>query len=234
MRTTSISLPNLGRWASWHLRERDAVHCNEGGVTWAMSVVLAHILGAQPEYPRLSVLELGAGTGLASLAAAGRGHSVMATDRDGCVLENLQHNVQAASAEGRGDVLPGRLRTARLRWAVAEDREAVGRASDFDLLAGADLIYDRPQCDGIRILLSHLLGARAEAVFVERDRLGHARLCAARLREDGLEVEEVEQALSESDIQAVVNGNLNPRLLRAGSASPLTIWVRRPPGSAEA
>ena len=36
------------------------------------------------------VLELGAGTGLVSLALAGRGHTVVATDGDRCVLENLQ------------------------------------------------------------------------------------------------------------------------------------------------
>jgi len=66
-----VSFPHLGPWARFRLRERRSLACGQGGITWSMAVVLANLLGASPEYPRLRVLELGAGTGLAALAAAG-------------------------------------------------------------------------------------------------------------------------------------------------------------------
>jgi predicted nicotinamide N-methyase len=103
-RTIDVALPQLGLWAQWKLRERQLLDCGEGGMTWAMSVVLANYLGAAPEYPRLRILELGAGTGLVSLALAGRGHSVVATDGDRCVLENLQRNVHIGLGNAVGSL----------------------------------------------------------------------------------------------------------------------------------
>merc|ERR1712110_759832 len=101
-RRVEIALPRLGRWARWRLREFDPRLCGRGGVTWAMAVVLAGLTGSLPEYPRLNVLELGAGTGLAALAAAGRGHDVMATDGDECTLRNLEQNLREVGPAQRG------------------------------------------------------------------------------------------------------------------------------------
>jgi len=224
LRTTLVELPAFGRWASWHLQERNAAACSDGGVTWAMAVVLAHILGAQPEFPRLRVLELGSGTGLVPLTGAGRGHIVVATDRDQCVLRNLADNAeQAASSGAQGEIL-----TRRLRWQNEEDREAVKALGPFDRIIGADIIYGRAQCDGVRIVLRDLLPGGGEAIFVERDRLSHATSCAKLLRFDGFQVEAVrEEQVQDDDIQVKINGVPNPTLVQTGSLAPLVLWVRR-------
>merc|ERR1711920_180493 len=105
----------------------------------AMAIVLAHLLAAQPEYPRMNILELGSGAGLVALVAAGRGHSIVATYRDECVLQNLRVNVAAATEAG----LVGEVRTRSLRWQAEPDRAVVGALGPFDMIAGADLIYSR-------------------------------------------------------------------------------------------
>ena len=62
-------------------QECAAIHCGDGGLTWAMALVLADWLTTRlPEYPRLRLLELGAGTGLVASSLQKRGHEVVITD----------------------------------------------------------------------------------------------------------------------------------------------------------
>lgn len=218
-RDTEVALTDLGHWSRWLLREREARHCGEGGVTWTMAVVLANLLGsAVPEFPRLRVLETGAGTGLVSLTLAGRGHYVVATDGSKCVLANLRANIDRATS-------PGEIRPQFMRWHVAKERERVAALGPFDLIVGADLLYDSSNCDSIRLVLRHLLSSSAAAVFAERDLASQASRCAATLRSDGWHVEELPGFTGMT--AAVVNGHTNPRPVRVGGASPLVLRVTK-------
>mmetsp|Transcript_129424 Transcript_129424/g.258394 ORF Transcript_129424/g.258394 Transcript_129424/m.258394 type:complete len:295 (+) Transcript_129424:72-956(+) len=179
-RTTVVALPGFGRWAVWRLRERATRHCGEGGSTGAMAVVLADVVGQVPEFPRLRTLELGAGTGLVALALAGRGHEVVATDGDECVLRNLADNVLNASVAE-----PGMTRTLRLRWEDRKDNRKASSLGPFDLIVGADLLTDGSACDGLRRSIRWLLQGKAEVILAERNLQGLASSCATDMREDG-------------------------------------------------
>ncbi|CAE7847935.1 unnamed protein product [Symbiodinium necroappetens] len=192
--------------------------CGDGGMTWAMAVGLAKLLGHRPEYPRLRVLELGAGPGLVALLLAARGHEVVATDGADCVLANLRKNTAEQS----------RISVRRLRWHVDDDlRHSLGA---FDLLVGADLVHDATQCDALRAVLRAVRGA-SEVLLMERDRLGQGRRCAELLRGDGLDLE-LEPASATSAISAtgdvIVDGQRNPPHLMSEMASALLIRLALP------
>ncbi|CAE7227875.1 unnamed protein product [Symbiodinium microadriaticum] len=192
--------------------------CGDGGMTWAMAVGLAKLLGHRPEYPRLRVLELGAGPGLVALLLAARGHEVVATDGADCVLANLRKNTAEQS----------RISVRRLRWHVDDDlRHSLGA---FDLLVGADLVHDATQCDALRAVLRAVRGA-SEVLLMERDRLGQGRRCAELLRGDGLDLE-LEPASATSATSAtgdvIVDGQRNPPHLMSEMASALLIRLALP------
>ncbi|CAE8614790.1 unnamed protein product [Polarella glacialis] len=224
VRLTQIALPLLGRWAKWELVERSPARegCGDGGVTWSMSVVLANLGASVPEFPRLRVLEIGAGTGLVSLVLSGRGHDVMATDGDDCVLRNLRSNVGTAAGGGRS-----KIGTRSFRWHVEEDRMALASLGAFDMIVGADLAYDRSKCDALKGSLPYLLpSSDSELVLVERDRTGQSTACAVLLREDGWQVEDITGRGLEGNA-VVINGESNPRRLMEDSSRSLLIRVRR-------
>jgi len=135
-RTLTLAMPHLGRSAHWQISERDLRQCGVGGVLWPMGIVLADYVSRAPEYPRLRVLELGAGSGLSALALSRRGHHVVATDGDICVLHNLQRNVEHDAPSGSS---ASRIRVERLRWGVPEDYAAIQLLGPFDLITGADV-----------------------------------------------------------------------------------------------
>ncbi|CAM9481723.1 unnamed protein product [Chrysoparadoxa australica] len=67
-----------------------------GTITWDAEVVLAHYLDTTfKTMSGVSVLELGAGTGLAGLAASHLGATVTLTDQPGVQLQSLQANAAA-------------------------------------------------------------------------------------------------------------------------------------------
>jgi predicted nicotinamide N-methyase len=78
------------------------------------------------------VVELGCGLGIPSLAAALGGAEVLATDTEAEALELLERN---AAVNGV------RIETAQVDWAAPE--ELIERAP-FDLVLGADVLYERP------------------------------------------------------------------------------------------
>jgi predicted nicotinamide N-methyase len=91
-------------------------------------------------------LELGAGLGLPSLAAALRGADVLATDWAEDAVELLRVNAWRNRIE---------LRTERVRW----DEPAVLLAgAPWDSVLGADLLYESRNADQLLALLP-LLGA---------------------------------------------------------------------------
>ena len=112
---------------------------------WPSGVALARVVEGL-DLGGKRVLELGAGLGLPSLAAALRGADVLAIDwaEDAVVL--LRDN---AAANG----IP--LRTERGRW---DEPGALLDEAPWDLVLGADLLYEQRNADRLLELLPRLGG----------------------------------------------------------------------------
>jgi predicted nicotinamide N-methyase len=112
---------------------------------WPSGLALArHLAGL--ELRGLKVLELGCGLGLPSLAAAARGADVLATDWAEDAIGLLRKNAE------RNGVL---LRFARVRWS---EPEPLLRAAPWDLVLGADLLYEARNAEQLAELLPQLGG----------------------------------------------------------------------------
>jgi predicted nicotinamide N-methyase len=101
---------------------------------------------ATRELRGLRVLELGCGLGLPALAAALRSADVLATDWAEEAIELLRRN-----AELNGVL----LRCARVRWS---EPEPLLRAAPWDLVLGADLLYEARNAEQLTQLLPALGG----------------------------------------------------------------------------
>jgi predicted nicotinamide N-methyase len=101
---------------------------------------------ARLELTGLKVLELGCGLGLPALSAARGGAEVMATDWADEAIELLRRNGE------RNGIF---LRAARVRWS---EPEPLLRAAPWDLVLGADLLYEARNVDQLEALLPMLGG----------------------------------------------------------------------------
>jgi predicted nicotinamide N-methyase len=121
---------------------------------WPSGLALArHVAGR--DLAGLRVAELGCGRGLPSLAAALRGADVLATDWAEDAIELLRRNAE------RNGVF---LRVARVRWS---EPEPLLRAAPWDLVLGADLLYEARNAEQLAELLPQLGG---EVVLAEPGR----------------------------------------------------------------
>jgi predicted nicotinamide N-methyase len=92
------------------------------------------------------VLELGAGLGLPSLAAALEGASVLATDWADDAVAMLRANAKRNSIK---------LRAKRVRW---DEPEPLVREAPWDVVLGADLLYEERNAAQLLALLPQLGG----------------------------------------------------------------------------
>ena len=149
-----------------------------GACCWPSAVVAARSIAARDGVAGLRILELGAGTGLASATAARLGADVVATDVSDISLELLRR-----AADGAFDVQ-------RLDFT---DSDAVAALGDFDIVVAADTLYEeaiaratarvvrasRGSCivvdpgrpDGRRAFLDELGEGRFEPVAVSAEEL---------------------------------------------------------------
>jgi predicted nicotinamide N-methyase len=110
---------------------------------WPSGVALAQTV-AQLELRDARVLELGAGLGLPSLAAALRGADVLATDWADDAVALLRLNA------ARNGI---RLRSERVRW---DEPDALVAEAPWDLVLGADLLYEQRNAAQLLELLPRL------------------------------------------------------------------------------
>jgi predicted nicotinamide N-methyase len=112
---------------------------------WPSGLALARIVRRR-DVEGLRVLELGCGLGLPSIVAALGGADVLATDWSPEALE-----VAAANAERNG----AEVETALVSWSGPE---RLLRSAPWDLVLGADLLYERRNVEQLLSLLPRLGG----------------------------------------------------------------------------
>jgi predicted nicotinamide N-methyase len=115
-------------------------------ILWRSGVALARELDHVPLMDR-RVVELGCGLGLPSMVAARAGASVLATDSDEEALDLVQRNAR------RNGI---RLETLAVDW---EDPAELLERGEFDLVLGADVLYERPSVARLLDLLPRLAPA---------------------------------------------------------------------------
>jgi predicted nicotinamide N-methyase len=116
---------------------------------WPSGVALARRVAARA-LKGASVLELGCGLGLPSLAAALAGGRVLATDWSPQAIELLRDNAERNGAA---------LETAIVDW---QRPAPLLERAPWDLVLGADLLYERRNVAPLLELLPPLLGERGQ------------------------------------------------------------------------
>ena len=100
-----------------------------GLMIWESAVVLADVLDARGrDLDQRSVLELGCGVGLPGLVAQQHGAHVVQTDHDALALALCRHNAALNRVTGVQQFVG--------------DWQAWTHAQRYDLIIGADIIYD--------------------------------------------------------------------------------------------
>lgn len=148
------------------------------------------------------VLELGAGTGLASIMTGLVGaRRITATDYPSpAVVETLKHNVERNVKPGlapEGTTPTSQVLVCGHSWGELDDEFSIANRHAFDLVVAADVLWMPWQHDNLRSSLGHFLstdeGARCWIVgglHTGRDKIGQF-LDAEALGEFGLQLEHV-------------------------------------------
>ncbi len=137
---------------------------------WPSGVALASAV-ATHGVRGLRVLELGCGLALPSIAAARRGARVLATDWSAEAVALAERNARRNGAW---------IETAVCNW-NAPDRLIAG--APWDLVLGADVLYERRNLDPLLELLPQLVTTRGEALIADPGRPAATDFFAAA-RED--------------------------------------------------
>ncbi|KAJ7067876.1 S-adenosyl-L-methionine-dependent methyltransferase [Mycena amicta] len=144
-----------------HIELNDAAlsrsdHTSVGLQSWGSAIVFAERLCSEPasfdlvDNSPLRILELGAGTGLLSIAAAKLLPlaTVVATDYHPAILANLTANV-------RTNLLGARICVAALDWSDPSDAPPLDEA--FDIVLAADVVYHPDHARWLRGCATRLL-----------------------------------------------------------------------------
>jgi len=137
---------------------------------WRSGAELAQEIAAR-DVAGLKVVELGAGLGLPSLAAALGGAHVLATDWSPDAVSLLRENAERNEAT---------LETAVVAW--AEPGALVGRAP-WDLVLAADVLYERRNVEELLALLPRLVDERGEVLVADPGR-PHAKTFLERAADE--------------------------------------------------
>lgn len=142
-----------------------------GAQTWGGACVLSAEIAENPSKfglccDQLRVLELGAGTGLVSLTVAklleqwGKKAFILATDFFPSVLSNLESNIRLNFPHLRPSD-PTQIEASFLDWShhhsLSSQRQHSTFDQPFDLIVGADIIYEDKHAEWIKHCLEALL-----------------------------------------------------------------------------
>jgi predicted nicotinamide N-methyase len=128
-----------------------------GLLLWESAVGLAERLVSRPDtLAGRSVLELGAGVGLVGLLARTLGADVVQTDHEPVALAVARRNAAANGVIG-------------IRQMIADWRQWDHDAR-YDLIVGADIVYDQSVHDDLARIFTRNLAPRGELLLADPDR----------------------------------------------------------------
>jgi len=127
---------------------------------WASSPALAGHLRQRPGLAGKRLLDLGCGLGLTGIAAAQAGGTVVMTDCEEDALEFARFNAEANLDAGELSRVTFRC----MDWRSAEITE------EFDLILGADIVYERKNFEPLLSLARRLLGPGGVFLLTDPDR----------------------------------------------------------------
>jgi predicted nicotinamide N-methyase len=127
---------------------------------WTSSFALARVCLEEESLTGRTVLELGCGVGLAGIAAARAGATVMLTDYEKDALTFAGWNADTNLSPGH------RSRVTLRHW----DWRAPGSPGVFDVLLGADIVYERGAFAPLLHQFRQTLAPRGYALLAEPDR----------------------------------------------------------------
>jgi predicted nicotinamide N-methyase len=141
-----------------------------GLLLWESAVALADRLAEQSDIVAgRRVLEIGCGVGLTGIVAASLGAQVTAVDHDPAALDLARRNAAANIRSGGGQAggqfggLSG-IRHQRADWHSWSD------IGVFDVVIGADVVYDRASHAALLAILQRTLDAGGIALLTDPDR----------------------------------------------------------------
>jgi predicted nicotinamide N-methyase len=150
---------------------------------WPAAVTLSRVITEQLDVAGRAVIELGAGVGMASVAAARKGAKVLATDYS---TEALRFVIYNALRNGVS------LDTGRLDWRMVRTEER------FDVVIAADVLYERVNLLPIVTALETLL-AEGGAAYIADPRRRLAEQFLELVQENGFRVTASEMHDAEGD-----------------------------------
>ena len=135
---------------------------------WESSVVLADFMARMAADPCQRILELGAGLGVAGIAAAGFGHRVTITDYDDGILDFSRVSAAVNGCEG--------VLQQRLDWLEPEELGV------FDMIIGSEILFNSRFFIPLLNVLARYLAPHG-VVYLAHDRRrkslgGFLKLCA--------------------------------------------------------
>lgn len=125
-----------------------------GLMIWESAVVLADVLDARrSELARRSVLELGCGVGLPGLVAQACGAHVVQTDHDALALALCRHNAALNKVAGIEQFVG--------------DWQDWQHSQRYDLIIGADIIYDTADYEVLENVFRANIAPRGEVLLTD-------------------------------------------------------------------
>ena len=157
---------------------------------WPAAVTLSHVIMEELDLEGKSVIELGAGVGMASVAAARRGARVLATDYSTEALRFATYNALRNGVS---------LDTGRLDWRMVRTDEK------FDYIVAADVLYERVNLLPIVTAIESLL-REGGAAYIADPRRRLAEQFIELVRENGFVVSasEMHDAVGDQTVAVTV------------------------------
>lgn len=121
---------------------------------WEASIVLAHILVAEPQRQGRRFLELGAGLGLSGIAASAAGFDTLLTDNEQVILDFQQVSAAANGSE--------RIEHLLFDWFHPPE------IGSFDVIGGAEILYNEEVLDPLLDICKNYL-VKGGTVYLAHD-----------------------------------------------------------------
>ena len=123
---------------------------------WNASLVLAEHLAEIPEEAAGSILEIGAGIGVAGIVAASRGHRVTVTEYNKDALAFARANADINGCQA--------MQVQRLDWNAPVFQEP------FDIIAGSEVVYHERDFDSLLELFTRYLKPGGKVILAMKPR----------------------------------------------------------------